>query len=117
MRAVQVRLSARQDGASPLVMPLRGGSGALLPRRLTRRLISTATAHDAAAPSLGLAGLLERIQAKRSALLMVPDRPAGVTIALRWGLSPEKLRLEDGLVSGSQDPAATGMATQPWHAR
>jgi hypothetical protein len=63
-----------------------------------------------------MAGLLERIQAKRSALLVVPDRPAGVTIALRWGLSPEKLRLEDGLVSGSQDAAATGTAAQPWHA-
>jgi len=81
---------------------------------LARRLVSTATAEDAAAPSPGIAGWLERIQASRSALLVVPDRPTGVTIALRWGLSPEKLRLEDEFEIGSR---GAGLAGRPWHAR
>ena len=116
LRALLVRLRTPRRETSALVMPLRGGSGSLVQRRIARRLISTATSGDAAAPSKGMAGWLERIQATRSALLVVPDRQTGVAIALRWRLSPEKLRLEDDLAGGSTEGVAATGAARPWHA-
>jgi hypothetical protein len=97
---------------SDVVLPLRGGSGALLRRRSSRRLISTLTRDDVESRRGGLVGWLERIQAWRSVLLVVPDRPTGVAIALRWRLSPEKFRLEDESGGWSR----TGVA-RPWHSR
>lgn len=112
LRAFRARLHSSAPAGSEIVMPLRGGFGALLPNRLTRRLVSMATHDDAEHPSPGVTGVLERLQAMRSAILLVPDRPTGVAIALRWRLSPEKFRLEGDYRTSSREPAA-----RPWHAR
>lgn len=112
VRALMARGQSHTHEAGDITMPLRGGSGALLPTRLSRRLVSSATQADAQRPSPGMAGLLERIQAVRSAILLVPDRPTGVAIALRWSLSPEKFRLET-----DYDPASRESTSRPWHSR
>jgi hypothetical protein len=75
-------------------MPLRGGSGALVRRRIAQQLITEVPRSDVDETGVGVVGWLERLQARRSALVLVPDRPSGVKIALRWGLSPEKFRIE-----------------------
>jgi hypothetical protein len=92
-RALANRKSIGDGAGANVVLPLRGGVGALVTRPAGRRLVSVASRADAESPSLGLAGWLERMQARRSAVLVVPDRPAGVAIALRWRLSPERFRL------------------------
>jgi hypothetical protein len=95
-------------------MPLRGGAGAFVPRRVARQLISTVPAGDVDRLGGGVAGWLERIQARRSALLVVSDRPSGVKIALRWRLSPEKFRLESEFRSESWTPTGS---QGPWHSQ
>jgi hypothetical protein len=103
------------DGAS-LVVPLRGGAGAFIKRSARRRLITTLTAADAEAPSRGVAGWLERMQAHRSAVLVAPDRATGVAVALRWGLSPERFRLAEDFSSEEGARLAAGRE-RPWHSR
>jgi hypothetical protein len=94
-------------------MPLRGGAGALLSGRTTRRLVSTLSPADGEGSSPGLAGWLEHVQAWRSAVLVVPERAIGVSVALRWGLTPEKFRLENEFRASTwgADPE------RPWHSR
>jgi hypothetical protein len=63
-----------------------------------------------------MVGWLERMQARRSAVLVVPDRPAGVAIALRWRLSPERFRLAGDF--DVEDPERTLPQVnrrRPWH--
>src|ERR1700736_1381212 len=86
------------DGAS-LVVPLRGGAAAFVSRSAGRQLITTLTVAEAETPSRGVAGWLERRQARRSAVLVAPDRASGVAVALRWGLSPERFRLAEDFSS------------------
>lgn len=119
MRALRQRRQLGGDGERGVVLPLRGGAGALVKRSVSRRLVSIAEHADADAPARGLAGRLEKLQARRSAIVVVPDRPAGVTIALRWGLNPERLRLAgDFEVTAATDPAPVGSSRRrPWHSR
>ena len=117
-RALRMRRQTRADAGSEIVVPLRGGSAALLPKRFMRRLVTSATRIDGERPSPGITGLLERLQARRSSLLLVPDRPTGVAIALRWRISPEKFRLEnDYRVGHPQRGVETDGVARPWHAR
>jgi len=103
------------DGAS-LVVPLRGGAAAFVSRSAGRRLVTTLTAADAEAPSPGVAGWLERRQARRSAVLVAPDRASGVAVALRWRLSPERFRLADDFSTELGAKPAAGLE-RPWHSR
>jgi hypothetical protein len=104
-----------REGAS-LVVPLHGGAAAFVSRFAGRRLITTMTAADAETPSHGVAGWLERRQAHRSAVLVAPDRASGVTVALRWGLSPERFRLAEDFSNEEALKLAAGR-DRPWHSR
>jgi hypothetical protein len=118
MHALRRRRQAGADGESTVVLPLRGGAGALVKRSVSRRLVSIADHADAEAPAAGLAGRLERLQARRSAIVVVPDRPSGVAIALRWGLNPERMRLAGDFEITAVDPASVGSRRRrPWHSR
>ena len=103
------------DGAS-LTVPLRGGAAAFVSRSAGRRLITTLTAADAETPSPGVAGWLEQRQARRSAVLVAPDRASGVAVALRWGLSPERFRLAEDFSSEQAAKLSAGVE-RPWHSR
>jgi hypothetical protein len=118
MRALSSRRRIGKGAGNSVVMPLEGGAGALLKRSASRRLVSIASRADAEAPARGLAGRLERMQARRSEILVVPDRPCGVAIALRWGLNPERLRVAGDFEASADDPPAAGSTRRrPWHSR
>ncbi len=105
---------APREGAGAVVVELRGGRGAFVPRAVARRMVTSISPEDAVLRPSGPAGWLERLQAARSAVLVVPDRPTGVAIALRWRLDPQRFRL-----SSEFDPArlAAGVEADPaaWH--
>lgn len=115
-RALGVRAQGR-TGRPAIVMPLRGGSAALIGRSDCRRLITTVTEEDIENPAPGIAGWLEKRQARRSALLVVPDRAAGVAIALRWGISPERFRLASSFEGAGGGELLATAARRPWHSR
>lgn len=118
LQAVSSRRKVGKSLDRGLVLPLHGGSGALLSRAASRKLITTVSSGDVDGGSGGIAGWLERRQARRSALLVVPDRPSGVAIALRLGLSPERLRLAGDFDISSSGGAGSEPATRrPWHSK
>jgi hypothetical protein len=116
--ALRTRWRVGSRGTENVVLPLSGGSGAFLTRSAGRRLVTTATRPDAEASGRGVLGWLEKRQARRSAFLVVPDRATGVAIALRWGISPERLRLaEPDQASSTLDSTSGPDAAAPWHSR
>jgi hypothetical protein len=115
-RALKSRKAIGDGAGADVVLPLLGGLGALVRGSASRRLITVATRADADSPSDGVDGWLERMQARRSAVLVVPDRPAGVAIALRWKLSPERFRLaEDFDVADPERTLPQLRRRRPWH--
>lgn len=118
MGAIANRRRIGKGASENLMLPLHGGSGAFVKSSASRRLVTIVTRADAEAPPGGIEGWLEKRQARRSALLVVPDRPSGVAIALRWRLSPERFRL-----AADFDVAATDLVLsettkrRPWHSR
>ncbi len=122
IRSLMLALSSRNRigkgvGAN-WILPLHGGAGALLKRSASLRLVTIVTQADVDVPVGSVAGWLERRQARRSALLVVPDRPCGVAIALRWGLDPERFRLaEDFERAVPESPILRTGKGRPWHSR
>jgi len=116
-RAWNFRRASDGQGGDPIVVALRGGSGAFVRRSVARRLVTTVDASDAGSPSSGIAGWLERRQARRSAVLVVPDRATGVAIALRWHLDPQRFRLAGGFDLAATKAALNVSGTRPWHSR
>jgi hypothetical protein len=115
-RALESRKAIGDGAGANVVLPLHGGAGALVTRSAGRRLVSVATRADAESPSLGMVGWLERMQARRSAVLVVPDRPAGVAIALRWRLSPERFRLAGDFDLADPERTLPQVSRRrPWH--
>jgi hypothetical protein len=115
-RALGSRRSIGDGAGANVVLPLHGGLGALVKRSASKRLVSVATRADAESPSVGMGGWLERMQARRSAVLVVPDRPAGVAIALRWRLSPERFRLADDFDVADPERTLPQLSRRrPWH--
>jgi hypothetical protein len=115
-------LSSRQrigDGDNAgVILPLRGGAGALVKRSAGRRLVTIASGADLQGSARGLTGWLERMQARRSAIVVVPDRPSGVVLALKLSLNPERLRLSGDFDVSAGDNAALGSGRRrPWHSR
>lgn len=115
MRAVGARWSLGREDGDSLVVPLSGGVAAFVKRSAGRRLVTTLTEADVQGPSRGVAGWLERRQARRSAVLVAPDRASGVAVALRWGLSPERFRLAEDF--SSEEGAKLAARERPWHSR
>lgn len=118
MGALGIRRRTGPDARATVVLPLRGGQGAFVRRSASRRLVTIVTKADAEVAPGGVEGWLEKRQARRSALLVVPDRPSGVAIALRWRLSPERFRLaaDYDRAAGTLDAAQTAKR-RPWYSR
>lgn len=118
MRALSSRQRIGKGEKDSVILPLQGGAGALVKRSAGRRLVTIASDTDVRGSARGLTGWLERTQARRSAILVVPDRPSGVALALKWGLNPERLRLAgDFDVSASISAALGSSRRRPWHFR
>ena len=115
-RALSSRQRIGKGDKANIILPLQGGAGALVKRSAGRRLVTIASDADVHGSARGLTGWLERRQARRSAILVVPDRPSGVALALKWGLNPERLRLSgDFDVSAGGNPGSS--RRRPWHSR
>ena len=101
-----------------IVLPLHDGAGAFVRRSVSRQLVSTLTRADAETPLGGLVGWLQKRQARRSVLLVVPDRPCGVAVALRLGLSPERFRLAADYDPTSHEASISTIGRgRPWYSR
>lgn len=118
MRALSTRQRIGRGDSARVILPLEGGQGALVTRSASRRLVTIANNAGVHGSTRGLTGWLERLQARRSAILVVPDRPSGVALALKWGLNPERLRLVgDFDVSGGENAALGSSRRRAWHSR
>jgi hypothetical protein len=122
-RALGVRVRS-PAGERPLMLPVAGGAGALLPTRACRHLVSVLDP-DAVATGRGVRSWLERRQARRSALLLVPDRDTGMRFTGRWRLDLARIRAVPDLHRPPRDevrrwleaaPPGGGAAARPWHA-
>ena len=114
VRALAGRWQAGRDGGAAMVMPLSGGGASLLGAKASRRLITMVDEADVHRPAFGIRGWLEKRQARRSALLVVPDRAAGVALALRWRISPERFRIAASYDVKAANLSAAGRR-RPWH--
>jgi len=102
-RAVAFRLSATASGHDPLVVPVAGGSAGLLSGSVSRRLVSLLDPGAVHPGRGGLRAWLERRQARRSALLLVPDRATGIRFAGRWRLDLARVRAVPDLENPPRD--------------
>ena len=118
MRALSCRRRIGQGAGSSVILPLEGGAGALVRRAAGQRLVTVANQADIDRDASGLTGWLERMQARRSAILVVPDRPSGVALALKWRLNPERLRLAGDFDAAKSEHVMLGSSRRrPWHSR
>ena len=115
-RAWRLRRGTSRRPKDALVLPLEGGAGALVRRGDAARLVTT-IARNAPPPSSRVIRWLERVQARRSALLVVPDRATGVAVALRWRLDPQRFRVADRLEPPSGRIEDGMHQAAPWHAK
>ena len=109
------RRDAGSRPAGPLVVELRGGRGALVTRADAKRLVTAVAGEDASVVSGGLTGWLERRQARRSALLVVPDRATGVAGALHFGLDPQRFRLASEFDPADPRLGGADRRAAQWH--
>ena len=118
-RAMRMRRVAdRTPGA--LVLPVAGGVGGLLRATAYARLASVLDPSAMASDRSSLQQRLERRQARRSALLLVPDRATGMRFAGLWRLDLARIRVAD-LSHTPRDLIARyfrapQQGSQPWHA-
>lgn len=117
MRALSSRQRIGGGAGNSIVLPLQGGAGALVKRSASDRLVTVASDADVRGDGRGLTGWLERMQARRSAIVVVPDRPSGVALALKWRLNPERLRLAGDFDAAKGDKALGSNRRRPWHSR
>jgi len=97
--ALSLRLAERGPTDLPLVLPVAGGPGALLSRRRCRHLASLLDPSAVDAERAGLRGWLERRQARRSRLVLVPDRATAMRFAGRWKLDLARVHLAPDLAN------------------
>lgn len=84
------RRRVRRERPEMVVVPLQGGSGAMLGRA---RLVSLLTSPADGGTGGRLRRWLERRQARRSLLLLAAERQVAVTCARRWRLDLARIRL------------------------
>jgi len=113
----------RRRSAGPLLLPVAGAPGALLSSADSRRLVSVLDPSHVSPDIRGLRGWLERRQARRSALVLVPDRATGIRFAGRWKLDLGRLRMAPGLQQPEPEQIRRWLASairfqgsRPWHA-
>jgi hypothetical protein len=122
-RALALRAARAPSPGRPLVLAVAGGAGALLTTRGCRGLVSVLDPRAVTSRDW-LRAWLERRQAGRSALLLVPDRATGMRFAGRWRLNLARIRTVPDLDHPPVelvrrwlgDMSASAAAGRPWHA-
>jgi hypothetical protein len=95
-RALFVRLAARRAD-DPLVISVAGGTGALLRRRDCHRLVSLLDPAEIDSKRHRAGSWLERLQVRRSAAVLVPDRATAMRFAAQWRLNLARVHLTPNL--------------------
>lgn len=99
---ISVWRQARASGAGPVLVPLARGAGAFVaPSRLVSLL------EPPGPRSSWPQRLLERLQAKRSRLLVATDRAVAVACVRRWNLDLSRIRLVPDLEGGLENKLGT----------
>jgi hypothetical protein len=122
--ALALRFSAPRHEDRPLVIPVAGGVGALLDRRRSRHLASLLDPAVVDPGRRGLRGWLERRQAQRSSLVLVPDRATAMRFTASWHLNLARIRLAPDLADPPREvieeicgrEAERSLRPKPWHA-
>jgi hypothetical protein len=109
---------------APRLLPLSGGAGALLRRSQSDWLVSVVDGDPAPLGGRSLRGRLERRQARRSALLLTPDRDTAWQVARRLGVDLARVRLASDLEGLAAEQAAALVEAfagqrrrRAWHSR
>jgi hypothetical protein len=108
-----------------MVLPVARGAGALLSRRDCRRLVSLVDPAAVDPGRRGSRGWLERRQARRSALLLVPDRATAMHLAARWHVDLARVNLAPDLAHPPEElidrvgscGGRTSRRAKPWYAQ
>jgi len=115
------RVTARTQGT--LTVPVAGGTGGLLRAATYERLASLLDPAAVTAEGHSLRRWLERRQARRSAVVLVPDRATGMRFAGLWRLDLSRIRVADLEHPSSELISRVLAATErrrresrPWHA-
>lgn len=99
VHALRERLRLGDVTSGVVIADLAGGPAALLPAHTQAHLISVLHSGDVAGPRWSVRAWLECRQARRSSLLVAPDRPTAVAYALRMKLDLARIRIEPDLGS------------------
>jgi glycosyltransferase involved in cell wall biosynthesis len=120
--AVRTRRAAAHT-SGPLTLPVAGGAGGLLSPLTYRRVASILDPEAVSGDVRSVRGWLERRQARRSALVLVPNRATGMRFGGLWRLDLSRIRVADPQrppheliaqwLAGAQ-PRRQG--SRPWHA-
>lgn len=121
-RALRMRRVAG-DAHGALLLPVAGGAGGLLAADEFDRLASLLDPNAVVPDGHSMRHHLERRQARRSALLFVPDRATGMRFAGLWRLDLSRIRVVD-VEHPPRDVIANSLAekrvvrdgSRPWHA-
>lgn len=97
--ALSERGRLREAGPEMVLAGLRGGRASLVTGTVAARLVTVLDPGPDVPPRWSLRWWLEWCQARRSALVVAPDRPTGVTAALRLKLDPTRIRIERDVTS------------------
>ena len=115
------RAAARTPGQ--LVLPVAGGAGGLLSAATFQRVASLLDPEAVSGESRSMRGWLERRQARHSALVLVPDRAAGMRYGGLWRLDLSRIRVAElqrppaALIARwLSDSQRGGRGSRPWHA-
>lgn len=108
----------------PRVVPVAGGSAGVPGWRDAATLVSFIDPGAVRLDRHDLRTWLERRQARRSALLLVPDRATGMRFAARWKLDLSRMRVAPDPANPPaelverclMERAARGRRPTPWHA-
>jgi hypothetical protein len=123
-RALALRHTLTRGDAA-LVIPVAGGRAALLRRRDLHRLASILDPSRVDLERRGVRSWLERRQARRSELLLVPDRATAMRLAASWHVDLARVHVAADLahpprrlIEGICGPGGRrSTRARPWYAR
>jgi hypothetical protein len=95
LAAVRSRFGLKARAADVYMLPVDGGRGAFLSRSSSHRLVTVLDPAAALQRRPALRRWLERRQARRSAIVLAPDRATGVRAAQAWDLDLARIRVGD----------------------
>jgi len=121
LAALRQRWRLRRASPALVLAPAAGGAASLLGARMCSRLVTVLEPVDRVPSRLDLRGWLERRQARRSALVVAPDRATAVAHATRMKLDLARIRVQGDAGSGAarnrllRELSEVKLRVRPWH--